>query len=102
MPNTYPQSGISVSQVSSKDGINLALTYDGLLYQSGADSVFVHYGYGSKWTNSDTVKMTRTENGFKVNLPLAKTGTVNVAFKDSAHNWDNNSGLNYSFTVRAK
>ena len=102
MINTYSKNGIIANQVALDDGINLALTYDGILYASGADSVYTHFGYGSKWTNKNIIKMIRTEDGFRVNLPLVKTGTINMVFKDSAENWDNNSGTNYSFTIRSK
>lgn len=102
MKDTYSENGVLANKVSLDEGTNLAITYDGLLYRSGADTVFAHYGYGTKWTNLNTLKMMRTDSGFRANIPITKTGTVNIAFKDSANNWDNNSGVNYSFDVRTK
>lgn len=39
---------------------------------------------------------------FKAVFKILLTGSLNVAFKDSAENWDNNSGQNYSFSVGKK
>lgn len=100
--DAYSENGIIGNQVMLDEGNNLSLTYDGLLYKSGADVVFAHYGYGARWTNKNMVKMMRTDNGFRANIPLSKSGTINMAFKDSAENWDNNNGQNYSFEVKTK
>jgi hypothetical protein len=43
--------------------------------------------------------MMRTGMGFETTVPVIKPDTLNVAFKDCANNWDNNSGMNYSFDV---
>ncbi len=102
MKDAYLENGIFASQVKSDNTTNLSIEYKGLLFKSGADSVFAHFGYGAKWTTPSYVKMIKTENGFKANIPLHKGGTINLAFKDSADNWDNNSGSNYSFSVRVK
>ncbi|NJD02351.1 MAG: carbohydrate-binding protein, partial [Ruminiclostridium sp.] len=37
--------------------------------------------------------------GFETTIPVMKADTLNVAFKDCANHWDNNSGMNYSFDV---
>jgi len=100
--NSYAENGIVANNVLIKDKNTLSLSYNGLLFESGADVVFVHYGFGAKWTNSDTIAMTKAENGFVVDIPLAKTGAISMAFKDSAENWDNNNNSNYSFTLRAR
>lgn len=98
----YSEKGVVANHVSTTKNNNLSITYDGLLYKNGADTVFAHYGYGSKWTNKDTIAMKKTAKGFKVDIPLLKTGTVNIAFKDSSENWDNNEGSDYSFRLTAK
>lgn len=100
--SNYNDSGVFASQISINGGVGLRITYSGLLYKNGAQSLFTHYGYGAKWTNIDTVSMTKADNGFSVDIPLPKTGTINLAFKDDAENWDNNSGSNYSIVLRAK
>ncbi|MGE5472721.1 MAG: carbohydrate binding domain-containing protein [Ignavibacteriales bacterium] len=99
--NSYAENGLVADHVTKSDKETLSLTYNGLLYNSGSDVVYVHYGYGTKWTKKDTVQMKKTKTGFKVDIPLAKTGTINMAFKDNSENWDNNNGSDYSFTLRA-
>lgn len=88
----YRENGIIADK--AKHGIKV--TYNGLLAQSGADNVYACYGYGDKWANQTFYKMNRTSHGFETTLPVDEK-VVNVAFKDSANNWDNNSGRNYSF-----
>lgn len=102
MVNTYLQNGIAANTVSIDGTDILAVTYDGLLFKSGADYIYAHYGYGSKWTKQNTVKMIKTDSGFRANIPIQKTGPINIVFKDSAENWDNNNGSYYSFSLRSK
>jgi hypothetical protein len=90
--NVYAKNGISVEK--KKQGIKL--TYDGLLAKSGADVVYASYGYGDKWLSRAIHEMHRTGHGFEITIPTNENVT-NVVFKDSANNWDNNSGRNYSF-----
>ena len=99
---SYSENGLVADHIENKDKNKLSLNYDGLLFKSGADIVYVHYGYGAKWTNKDTLAMKKTKTGFKIDIPLAKTGTINMAFKDNSENWDNNNGSDYSFSLRAK
>jgi len=99
---SYSQNGLVADYITNNDNDTLRLTYNGHLYNSGSDVVYVHYGYGTKWTKKDTLQMKKTKAGFNIDIPLAKTGTINMAFKDNSENWDNNNGSDYSFTLRAK
>ena len=46
--------------------------------------------------------MQRTTDGFSVELEVLEGDTLELCFKDSANNWDNNSGNNYSFKISTK
>lgn len=102
MLNEYSKQGVSANQVVIDNVNTLSITYNGLLYNSGADAVYAHFGYGDNWSDKDTIKMIKTDGGFRASIPVTKTGVLNIAFKDSANNWDNNNGANYSFHVRTK
>ncbi len=91
--NDYVENGITFQK--KKQGIKL--TYDGLLAKSGADAVYASYGYGDKWLSRAVHEMNRTGHGFEITIPTNENVT-HVAFKDSADNWDNNNGKNYSFS----
>lgn len=94
--NDYRMNGISVD----KNNQGIRITYDGLLSKSGADTVYAFYGYGESWSNQSVQQMSRTINGFETIIPTSSNvNYINVAFKDSANNWDNNSYRNYSFVV---
>ena len=97
MVNKYTYNGV-MADSATKDAINL--TYNGLLARSGADSVYAVCGYGNNWAEQNVIKMSRTDQGFQATIP-ARDALVNIAFKDSANNWDNNNGQNYTFSVSA-
>ena len=93
---SYADNGVSVTGGSG----SMELEYDGLLSRSGAEELFAVVGYGNnlKWEDSETYAMQKLENQvFKVSIPVKRSGNLNMAFKDNAGNWDNNSGMNYSF-----
>ena len=92
----YAENGVSLSKVSDHTA---TLKYDGLLAKSGADDVYTVVGYGSntKWENVQCIRMNRFGNSFHADVPAMHGMNINVAFKDSAENWDNNSGMNYTF-----
>ncbi|WP_027719381.1 carbohydrate-binding protein [Desulfovirgula thermocuniculi] len=76
------------------------IIYNGLLANCGADQVYLHYGFGDplKWQNVNTVRMDRTMRGWEATVRMLNS-TMSFCFKDSANNWDNNNG--YNWTVRA-
>ena len=76
------------------------VTYTGLLKECGADAVYAHTGYGHQWKNAYDYKMEKTAQGFEAAIPIpSETDRLNLCFKDSANNWDNNSGRNYSLLL---
>jgi hypothetical protein len=75
--------------------------YNGLLARSGADSVWIHYGFDG-WKNVQTQPMTRRgDGGFSCSVLCQGDRYVNFCFKDSADHWDNNSGWNWSCDIRS-
>ncbi|MCX7709069.1 MAG: carbohydrate-binding protein [Clostridia bacterium] len=98
----YYESGVIITPNVVAEGDNATVTYKGLLKKSGADSVYMHVGYGEDWRSSRSIQMTRTHDGFEAKLPVTEYDKLNIAFKDSADNWDNNSGRNYRFEVQSR
>lgn len=82
-----------------RSGGKVHIRYHGLLKNSGADAVYLHYGYDG-WHNSQTMPMYRTAEGdFFTEVNVAANKEVNFCFKDGADNWDNNSGWNWRCEV---
>ena len=98
----YEENGVRISKPELNVGDKVTLTYDGLLVKSGADIIFAHVGYGEAWEEKSFLLMETGEDVFAVTFKALHPGTLNVSFKDSADNWDNNSTENYSFKVLAK
>jgi hypothetical protein len=100
--NLYSDAGVSLSKASISVGDTVVVSYDGLLAKSGADTIFMHYGYGDSWEQKDFIRMENKEGIFGAAIKVITSGSLNLSFKDSADNWDNNSSENYSFKVSKK
>ena len=99
MYNSYIPNGVIMTPNVVAEGDKATIKYKGLLYNSGADAVYMHMGHGMTWDKKTDVKMAKTLDGFEAEVPITSREKLNLAFKDSASNWDNNSGSNYSFQV---
>lgn len=95
----YMWNGVVITPPSANVGEKVKLAYDGLLSKSGATHVYAHVGFGNRWESVQDIPMLKTTTGFETTLPVLKSDTINVCFKDCANHWDNNSGLNYTFDV---
>ncbi|MFA5383743.1 MAG: carbohydrate-binding protein [Eubacteriales bacterium] len=91
--NDYPK-GVEVKP-GGFDEVNIV--YDGLLSRSGADLVFLHYGLGDprSWSNVNTIRMDKSFKGWEKTIRL-QNNQITFCFKDSASNWDNNNGFNWT------
>jgi hypothetical protein len=97
--NSYIVNGVSISPAVPTAGKKVKVMYDGLLAKSGAAHVYARVGFGNKWDNLYDFQMDRTEMGFETTIPVLKSDSMNLCFKDCANNWDNNSGANYTFMI---
>lgn len=90
---------VDPTPISFRDEITVF--YNGLLAKSGADQVYLHTGYGAarEWKEIRDVPMDRTGWGWVTNMQMTDDSRFNFCFKDSAQNWDNNNGANWSFEI---
>ena len=93
--NPYKNNGLTVSPLSFNAGDKIKVTYNGLLSQSGAEEIYAHIGWGDTWENVNDVKMSKTKTGFTATI-TAYNSSLNLCFKDTCNNWDNNGGSNYT------
>ena len=94
--NPYKSNGITVSPATFSYGDKIKVTYNGLLSQAGADEIYAHIGWGDNWDNVNDVKMSKTKTGFTATI-TADYSSLNLCFKDTCNNWDNNNGNNYVY-----
>lgn len=97
----YP-GGVVVDPVPITAGEEILVFYNGLLAKDGADSVYLHCGYGDSnhWNATSDMRMAKTGWGFVKTMKMPDTSSrFNFCFHDSASNWDNNSGINWSFEI---
>ena len=88
--NPYKNNGLTVSPLNFNAGDKIKVTYNGILSQ-----VYAHIGWGETWENVDDIKMSKTKTGFTATI-TAYNSALNLCFKDTSNNWDNNSGYNYT------
>ncbi|NLL66900.1 MAG: carbohydrate-binding family 25 protein [Clostridiaceae bacterium] len=94
---SYSKSGVTFEKLSETQG---EITYSGLLAKSGAQEVQGVYGFGSNqnWESVSSLQLMKEgEEVYKAVIPIEQGKNINIAFKDPAENWDNNSGMNYTF-----
>lgn len=90
---------ISLEPAPVKSGDTVHIKYHGLLKNSGADSIYLHFG-SDGWKNQRMIPMNRLPEGdFGAEVKAEGSNEINFCFKDSANNWDNNSGWNWKCTV---
>ena len=75
------------------------ISYTGKLFQDGSEEVFIHYGFGNNWDNLNEIKMEKTELGFQAEINLMSADTLNLCFRNSNNEWDNNNSQNYIFPI---
>lgn len=75
--------------------------YNGLLAQSGAEQIYLHVGFGDPrhWKNVQDLRMSRTGYGWVKTLEMPDESHFNFCFRDSAYNWDNNNGRNWTYEI---
>ena len=81
------------------ENTTVKISYTGKLFQDGSEEVFVHYGFGNNWNNLNEIQMEKTELGFQAEIELVSSESLNLCFRNSNNEWDNNEGQNYIFPI---
>lgn len=93
---------IEVKPTPITSGEKVTISYNGLLAESGAKQVYLHAGVGfnDSWQDVTSIQMKKEgDKGWQAQLKINTVDRFNFCFKDSAENWDNNQGSNWSFEV---
>lgn len=100
-PGRENTGGVTVYPTPITKGEEINVIYDGLLDQSGASSLWLHYGFGphEQWQATTDVRMFKTGRGWEQTMTMHEKSRFNFCFRDSAMNWDNNSGHNWSYEI---
>ncbi|WP_371363249.1 hypothetical protein SRRS_41880 [Sporomusa rhizae] len=96
----YAASGVYLKPVMPSHLDTLIIKYNGVLVGSGADTIYAHIGFGQNWTHIAELKMQKNMSSFELSFDMPiPADCINLCFRDSADNWDNNSGRNYTYTI---
>ena len=99
MINKFEPGGVSIFPSPARRGDLVTVAYNGLLANSGADQVYMYAGYGSMWNDKQYIRMQKMSSGWERTIPVSHGDNLNFCFKDSANNWDNNNGHNWTVTI---
>lgn len=82
------------------EGRTAKLTYKGTLTSTGAEEIYVHYGFGLLWENLQEIKLDKVaDNTYETTINLVSSDSINFCFRDSNNNWDNNEAKNYTMPI---
>ena len=98
---TFSTTGVRMHNITNV----IKIDYSGFLAQNGAEEIYAVIGYGSndRWEDVEHLPMKKVgEKDFELITFRKKNGNINIAFKDSANNWDNNYGNNYIFQEQGR
>ena len=79
-------------------GKTARIIYNGPLSKAG-EELYIHLGFGMMCDNLTEIKMTKTNEGYVAEVPMAKADSINFCFRDASNNWDNNACKNYSYAI---
>jgi hypothetical protein len=100
MSTMFNDDRVSYEPAPVRPGDTVHVNYSGILKNSGADSIYLHFG-SDGWNNPNTVQMQRMNDGmFGAEIQASANHEINFCFKDSANNWDNNSGWNWKADIQ--
>jgi len=95
------EGGVIATPVPITAGSSVHIIYSGLLAENGADRVYLHTGYGPSyaWRMVHDYEMSPSKWGWESVIEITGDDRFNFCFHDSANNWDNNNGRNWSYEV---
>ena len=79
--------------------ITVKITYAGKFFEDKSKEVFLHYSFNNNWENAKDIKMEKSELGYQAEVKLTNDKTLNICFYNEEKEWDNNSSINYNFTI---
>lgn len=81
------------------ENTKVKISYTGTFFQDNSEEVYIHYGFGLLWENTNEKRMQRTELGFQTEIELINSDSLNFCFKNGKEQWDNNDAQNYIFPI---
>lgn len=74
---------------------SVKISYTGKLFKEFSSEVYIVFGYGPNWDNTQEQKMELTEDEFYTTINITGKETFNFCFRNNYNIWDNNNYFNY-------
>jgi len=93
--------GIYLEPVPVTVGEEVKIKYKGDLVKNNADKIYLHTGFGyQEWRDVQDIPMQKTgDGGWMATLRITDNSCFNFCFHDSAMNWDNNNGRDWTYEI---
>ena len=78
---------------------SVKISYTGKLFREFSNEVYIVFGYGPNWNNTQEQKMILTEDCFYAEINITGIETFNFCFRNNYNIWDNNNTFNYIATI---
>ena len=93
--------GIQVNPVPITVGDHVTIIYNGKLKSTKENQVYLHSGYGNAnwWSDIKDLPMAWTGRGWEKTFQVSTGERLNFCFHNQGNEWDNNNGLNWSYTI---
>jgi hypothetical protein len=94
---------VKVEPKPVSQGDKVRINYQGLLAKNGAEQVYLHAGANEhdNWNEIHDIEMNyEGDNTWTTEMEIPRAQAFSFCFKDSANNWDNNNGHNWTYEVQ--
>lgn len=98
---SFDDDRISCNPEPARSGETVEIEYRGLLQNSGAGQIYLHYSFDSWNRPAQTVPMGKRDDGsFSAAIRADGEHEINFCFKDAVDNWDNNNGRDWTLHLQ--
>ena len=84
---------------------SVILYYNGSLIneennENETNKIYIRYGFGNNWDNCTQKEMSKSDEGYEIELELGDNDSIHLCFANNLDEWDNNDGNNYIFQIK--
>lgn len=95
----FQDNRLELGPLPIRSGNKVQIKYYGLLKESGAEHIYLQYGFDG-WKEVKTIPMNRLPDGsFLTEIHASADREFEFCFKDCAAHWDNNNGRDWKFEI---
>lgn len=79
---------------------SVTLSYNGFLADDEVEEIYVKFSFDAGWSDCIQKEMSKTEDGYEIDIELGDNEEIHLCFTDNLDRWDNNDSENYVFQIK--